>query len=104
VRRRMRNGMQFQANYTFGKALSDAYQLRGLDPQLDNANSAIERARTDFDLTHAFKLNHFIPLPFGKGQKWQFGNSVLHKITEGWGLAGFLVIQSGNPVSILSAR
>ena len=104
VRKRIRNGMQFQANYTFGKALTDAYALRGLDAQLDNANSAIERARADFDLTHAFKLNHYIPLPFGKGQRWHFGNGVLNKIIEGWGLTGFLVIQSGNPVSILSAR
>jgi hypothetical protein len=104
VRRRMRNGIQFQANYTFGKALTDAYALRALDPQLDNANSAIERARADFDLTHAFKLNHFVPLPFGKGQKWQFGNGILNKVTEGWGLSGFLILQSGNPVSILSGR
>jgi hypothetical protein len=104
VRRRLRNGMQFQANYTFGKVLTDALALRGLDPQLDNANKGVERARADFDLTHAFKINHFIPLPFGKGQKWQFGNAVLNKITEGWGLAGFAVIQSGSPVSILSAR
>jgi hypothetical protein len=104
VRRRLRNGMQFQANYTFGKVLTDALLLRGLDPQLDNANKGVERARADFDLTHAFKINHFIPLPFGKGQKWHFGNAVLNKITEGWGLAGFAVIQSGSPVSVLSAR
>jgi hypothetical protein len=96
--------MQFQANYTFGKVLTDALALRGLDPQLDNANKGVERARADFDLTHAFKVNHFIPLPFGKGQKWNFNNVVLNKITEGWGLAGFAVIQSGSPVSVLSAR
>ena len=35
---------------------------------------------------------------------WQFGNGIVNKISEGWGLAGFLVLQSGNPVSILSAR
>jgi hypothetical protein len=104
VRRRLRNGIQFQANYTFGKALSDAFALRALDPQLDNANSSVERARTDFDLTHAFKLNHFIPLPFGKGKRFAFNNAVLNKITEGWGLSGFLVIQSGSPISILTAR
>lgn len=104
VRRRLRNGLQFQANYTFGKVLSDAFALRGLDPQLDNANPGVERARADFDLTHAFKLNHYVPLPFGKGHKFAPRNSVVNKVAEGWGLAGFLVIQSGSPVSILSAR
>jgi hypothetical protein len=104
VRKRIRNGMQFQANYTFGKALTDSLGLRGLDAQLDNANPRIERARADFDLTHSIKLNHYVPLPFGKNQKFDLRNAVLNKIAGGWGLSGFMVLQSGNPVSILSAR
>jgi hypothetical protein len=104
VRHRLHNGLQFQANYTFSKVLSDAFALRGLDPQLDNANPGVERARADFDLRHAFKLNHFYQLPFGKNHKLGFHNAVLNKVTEGWGVSGFLVIQSGSPVSVLSAR
>jgi hypothetical protein len=62
--------MQFQANYTFSKALSDAEATRGLEAQLDNENRAIEKARSPFDLTHAFKLNHYVPLPFGPGRRF----------------------------------
>lgn len=104
VRHRIRNGMQFQANYTFGKALTDALGLRGLDAQLDNANPRIERARADFDLTHSFKTNFFAQLPFGKNKKFDLKNGVLNRIAGGWGMSGFVVIQSGNPLSILSAR
>ncbi len=104
VRKRIRNGIQFQANYTFSKALSDAELTRGLEPQLDNSNPGIEKSRSPFDLTHAFKLNHYVPLPFGAGQKWNPGNPVLRRVAEGWGLSGFLLIQSGPPVSILSNR
>lgn len=104
VRKRMKNGLQFQANYTFSKALSDAEATRGLEAQLDNLNPGIEKSRSPFDLTHAFKLNHYLPLPFGPGHRWNPSNAVLRKAAEGWGLSGFLLIQSGPPVSILSNR
>jgi hypothetical protein len=104
VRRRTQNGMQFQASYVFSKALSDASLSRGLEPQLDNSNSQIERARAPYDLTHQFKVNHYIPLPFGPGRRFNSGSRILSRIEEGWGLSGFLQVQSGPPVSILSAR
>jgi hypothetical protein len=104
VRKRIRNGIQFQANYTFSKALSDAEATRGLEAQLDNSNPKIEKARSPFDLTHAFKLNHYVPLPFGPGRRWNPNNQVLRRVAEGWGMSGFLIIQSGPPLSILSNR
>lgn len=100
VRKRMRNGLQIQANYVFSKALSDAEATRGWEALLDNNNRAIEKARSPFDLTHAFKLNHYLPLPFGPGRKWNSGNSVVSRMAGGWALSGFLLIQSGPPVSI----
>jgi hypothetical protein len=103
VRKRTRSGIQFQANYTFSKSLSDALAQRGLDPILDVNNARIEKARTPFDTTHAFKLNHSVPLPFGAGHRFhtnRFGD----RIVGGWTYSGFLRIESGPPVSILSAR
>jgi len=104
VRKRTRNGVQFQANYTFSKSFSNAELVRGLEPQLDNASPSIEKARSPFDLTHAFKLNHYVPLPFGPGRKYNPGNGLMQRIIAGWGASGFLVIQSGPPVSIFSNR
>ncbi|HUQ90144.1 MAG TPA: TonB-dependent receptor [Bryobacteraceae bacterium] len=104
VRKRTRNGFQFQANYTFSKALTDSNAFRALDAQLDNASSSVERARADYDQTHAFKLNHYVPLPIGSGHRLSSRNGVVKRIIDGWGLSGFLAIYSGSPVSVLSAR
>jgi hypothetical protein len=104
ITKRTTSGMQFQANYVFSKALSDADAFRGLEAQLDNNNPAIERARAPYDLTHAFKLNHYFPLPFGPGHRFGPQSGFLRRVAEGWGIAGIAIIQSGSPVSILSAR
>jgi hypothetical protein len=104
ARKRTRNGMQISGNYTFSKSLGDALALRGLEPQLDNANSKIEKARTSFDTTHAFKVIHSVPLPFGAGQRFDAHHGIVNRVVGGWTLGGFLRIESGPPVSILSAR
>jgi hypothetical protein len=104
VRKQTRNGMQFQANYTYSKALTDANALRAIDALVDNASPTVERARADYDLTHAFKFNHYIPLPVGTGHRFSSRNAVLKQVLNGWALAGIGVIQTGSPVSILSAR
>jgi hypothetical protein len=104
VRKRTRSGIQFQANYTFSKSLSDALATRSLEAQLDNANPRLERARTPFDTTQSFKLNHYVPIPIGAGHRLDLHNGVLNRVIGGWGFGGFLRIESGPPVSILSAR
>jgi hypothetical protein len=101
VRKRTHSGMQFQANYTFGKALTDAFGQRGLDMLLDNNNPKIEKARANFNQTHSIKINHYIPLPFGSGARYlATSHGVLKRIVSGWGLAGFLALDSGNPMSM----
>jgi hypothetical protein len=69
VRRRMQ-ALALQANYTYGKVLSDSL---GDTPErfeaiLDMANPSIERARAPFDITHAIKGNFVYELPFGAGR------------------------------------
>ncbi|HYP13553.1 MAG TPA: hypothetical protein VEQ63_06495, partial [Bryobacteraceae bacterium] len=104
VTKRMFGGMQIQGNYVFSKALSNAGAFRSLEAQLDNNNPRLEKARATYDLTHALKVNHYLPLPFGPGQRFQFGNGFLDRVFGGWALSGFMTIQSGSPVSILSNR
>jgi hypothetical protein len=54
VRRRMRNGLSFQTNYTWSKALSDSLGDGQFlfEPFLDFANARIEKAPAAFDLRH----------------------------------------------------
>jgi len=96
--------LQFQANYTWSKALTDALYLRGLDVQLDNNSPRLERGRADFDLRHALKANYYFPLPLGAGHRVNPANRLLSSLLSGWGTGGFFLLQSGNPVSVLSGR
>jgi hypothetical protein len=106
VRRRFRQGLGFQANYTWSKALSDTEgtgQTR-FDPFLDLARPELEKTRAPFDLTHAFKANFVYELPFGRGKRWAPENSLLNKLVSGWNIGSIFTWQSGNPWSILSNR
>ena len=71
-RRRFRSGLNLQASYTFSKVFTDysgdtPSGVQRFYPYLDNAQPGLERARANFDLTHAFKANFRYALPFGRG-------------------------------------
>ena len=106
VRHRYRSGLQFQANYTYSKALSDSLgdQQSRFEPFLDGTNPSLERARVPYDLTHVFNFNGSYELPFGTGHRLLSRNSILSRIVGGWHLASTVTWQSGAPFSILSLR
>jgi len=106
VRRRLRNGLYFQANYTFSRAFSDfegsSANFAGL---LDNATGgSVEKRRITNDITHVFKANAIYELPFGSGKRFLNYDGVLGKIFGGWSINGLMRYQSGEPISIVSAR
>jgi hypothetical protein len=102
VRHRSRAGLEFQGNYTFSKVLSDAGGISQsrLEHFLDIHNPGIDRARAEFDLTHAIKGSVVYELPIGKGHRMNFGN--LERVIGGWSFGSILTWQSGAPFSILS--
>ncbi|MBL0157044.1 MAG: TonB-dependent receptor [Bryobacterales bacterium] len=105
-RRFFSKGFQIQANYTYSKVMSDSAgdgQTR-FEPFLDNGNSSIERSRTPFDLTHAFKVNGVWDLPIGKGRLVNVSNGFLNAIVGGWSVSGLMTWTSGAPFSINSNR
>ncbi len=95
VRRRASAGLQFQANYSFSKVLTDSSgtQVR-FDPFLDLAQPSLERARATFDINHVFKANAVWALPFRSRDR----------LRRGWTVASILTWQSGAPFSVLSQR
>jgi hypothetical protein len=103
VRRRM-GALNFQANYTFSKVLSDAAGTGDtrFEPFLDFNNPQIERARAPFDLTHAIKANWIYDLPMGKGHR--FSSRRLNPLLSGWSVSSVLTWQSGSPFSLISGR
>jgi hypothetical protein len=97
LRNRMSHGLQLQANYTFAKSideLSDAFNNRvtGGRP-FDNTNIALDRGRSDFDVTHRVVTGFTYEAPFFKGNRW----------LGGWVATGILQMQSGTPFSVFHA-
>jgi hypothetical protein len=96
ARHRLRNGLSFEANYSFSKVLSDGdgdLQTR-FQAFLDFNNPGIERSRANFDLNHMIKADGYWDLPF-------FQNN---RFLGGWTFGDVWVWQSGAPFSILSGR
>jgi hypothetical protein len=94
LRNRASRGLTLQASYTFSKSideLSDAFNNRitGGRP-FDNTNIALDRGRSDFDVTHRIVTGFTYEAPFFKGNRW----------LGGWVASGILQLQSGVPFSI----
>ena len=102
IRRRFSDGLQFQANYTFQKTLTDSgsdNQSR-FNPFLDYANQGLEYARADYDRTHTVNINANYELPFGKGKPFLNQGGWVDKIFGGIQLTTIVNISSGAPISI----
>ena len=92
------NSTTFQLAYTFGKTLGDGddsarYRVNTL-VRRRGINTAAPKARSHFDRTHRVSLvfNHDLPNKFQNGFAKQAFNN--------WSVNGFLVAQTGNPLTV----
>jgi len=104
VTRRTLQGIQFQANYTYARVLSDSNGVaqHRFEEFRNPDNRTIDRARPSFDITHAIKANAIYDLPIGT--KRRLNSRFLNSLLGGWAMSGVLTWQSGTPFSILSKR
>lgn len=98
VRKAFSNGLQFNANYTWGHAIdmvSDAFNNgRGaLLRPTDNFNTALDRGSADFDIRHRFVISYFYELPWMKSNRF----------IGGWSFGGVTTFQTGVPVQIFNS-
>ena len=106
VKRRFKDGLLFNANYTFSKVFTDASGTgqTNFDPFVDINNPGYDRQRAAFDLTHVFNANFLFELPFGRGRRFHIENSILNHILGGWNMSSIFQWQSGQPFAIVSGR
>lgn len=106
IRRRFKNGIFGQMNYTFSKVLSNSTGTaqNRFEPYLDNNRPNLEKRRADFDVTHVVNGSLIYELPFGVGKKFLSKNGVLDRVVGGWQLSSIAHYQSGAPISIISGR
>jgi hypothetical protein len=106
VRRRFAQGLQFQANYTFQKTLTDTGGVgqTNFDPPLDINRIGLEYQRADYDATHVFNFNGIYELPFGRGKRFLNEGGLLNRVVGGWQVTSIVQISSGAPITIVDPR
>ena len=93
LRKRFANGLSFDANYTYSKALdqlSDTFTPRGaagVVQPTDSLNPQLDYGPADFNIKHRFVVSYSYDLPFLKANRW----------LGGWSVSGIVTAQSGVP-------
>jgi hypothetical protein len=94
ARKRLSNGLQFTASYTYSHALDEQSGLGLFFTGNDPTNPRSSYASADLDQTHVFLVNYSYTIP-------SFTNSkAIGALINGWTLGGQTVAQSGQPYSV----
>jgi hypothetical protein len=94
VRKRLSNGLQFTASYTWSHALDEQSGLGLFYTGNNPLSPSASYASADFDQTHVFLINYSYTIPS------LTTNKSLGYLINGWTLGGQTVAQSGQPYSV----
>jgi hypothetical protein len=96
VQKQMSRGLQLTASYTWSHALDEQSDLGLFFNGNDPLNPRTSYATSTFDRTHVFVVSYLYQFPnFAKTNSW------VSKFTNGWGLSGITVMESGQPYNII---
>jgi len=105
--KRLSNGLQFQAAYTYGHALSDSgTTLSGSTGfyNVDNANLNSSYSSAAWDIRHNLVSSFNYNIPFGKGMKYGGNmNRLTNAALGGWQVNGILSLRTGQPYTLTSS-
>ncbi|MCA1613637.1 MAG: TonB-dependent receptor, partial [Acidobacteria bacterium] len=107
LRRRFSRGLLMEANYTWGKSLSNMYNSSSavFSQPLTMRNRESDKGLSPFDLRQALKVNGIWELPFGPGKRWlNTDQPVLRKLIGGWQIGGVGRVQTGTSLLLTSGR
>jgi carboxypeptidase family protein len=110
IRRRFSGGLQFQADYTFSKALTNAAGALGnnqsdLTSWRSLRDKELDYMRSSQDQTHRFVFNSIYDLPFGRGRRYMSGaNGLVDRVVGGWTVGSIAVWATRPPWFIGSNR
>jgi len=97
--KRFSKGLQVNANYTWGRAMTNSSSLAEATVQ-NPYNLHQEWERASIDLRHIFQLAYVYELPFGKGKRLGAGwNPFLNSVFGGWSAEGITRASTGAPLN-----
>jgi hypothetical protein len=104
LRRRFSQGLQLQANYTWGHGIDDGSQQWGTEaataPQnvTDLRDRKFDRGATVFDIRHNFSFNASYELPFGRDL-----SGAAKVLAAGWSINSIVSLASGIPLTAITS-
>jgi hypothetical protein len=102
-RRRAARGLNFNAEYTFAKALTDGWESSSsTDSQIATCRSC-DKGPASFDVRHRVVLSGVYELPVGRGRP--FGRDLPRAadlVAGGWIITGITTFSTGAPIFITS--
>lgn len=110
VRRRFSSGLQFQADYTWSKAMGDAVDAQGnnqsdLVNRLTLRDPSLDYRRSTQDQTQRFVANGLYDLPFGRGKRFlDTSNGIVDRVIGGWTVGAITVFSTSPPFFISAGR
>ena len=110
IRRRFSGGLQFQADYTWSKAMGDATDAQGnnqsdLVSRLTLRNPKADYRRSIQDQTQRFVANGIYDIPFGHGKKWlSNSNGFVDRVVGGFSVGAIVTWATGAPWYVASGR
>jgi hypothetical protein len=100
------NGLNLNVNYAWTHMLDDQDSAGwgstsgDQEWQIGN-NPAANYGNANFDIPQALKATGYYELPVGKGKTFLSRNTAADAIIGGWSLAGTMILQSGNPFTVV---
>jgi outer membrane receptor protein involved in Fe transport len=103
--KRMANGMNFLATYTYAHSLDDAPTPLGSTGDGGYRNTNLLPIRYDYsnspwDTRQRFTFNGYYDLPFGKGRKYLNTGGVVNEVVGQWSGNLSFYAQTGNPFTV----
>jgi hypothetical protein len=103
IEKRYARGLSFTSFYTFSKALDES-SSDGNAGGITFYNRALEKGRSDYDVTHRWVTYALWELPFGRGKTWmRNANWLVNGLLGNWELNVIQTLESGIPFSFTFA-
>lgn len=97
--KRFSKGLQVNANYTWGRSMTNSSSLAEATVQ-NPYDLHQEWGRSSIDLRHIFQLAYVYEFPFGHGKHWGAGwNGFTNTLLGGWSGEGITRAQTGAPLN-----
>jgi hypothetical protein len=102
VKKTMKNGLQLQASYTYGRSFTDVVGVNlqggvaGTVNSNDPNNLSQAKGPSDFNRPQRLIVNYIYQFPNGN-----FNEVVAQKLLTGWSVSGLTTVQSGQPITFI---